>query len=703
MKANEKKVKQQHKGQKRIAKALMSAFAVLILICVVQGGISSVVASVSVTKQVKNSAESSVSATDDLFEMLVANLQTKITETILDEKLIEFYTKYYEEKDRASSVMRENFQYDLGITQITLEYLEDFFVCAEQGKCMYSTMAKFELPRETYKSFLTTEQSAFLESNNKNLYWFGYHDFIDTPVQHKTDDYAFYLLSKFADKAKVKGIVVFDVSRDYVSKAFNNLELLNGSIKGIVTADGRETVVKQKTSGGETVNELYEVDTVVFSDQEFFRRAVESTEDQGMENVHMNGKAYLFNYSKVANSGLIICTLVPITAIYGQNLLIYIATIVSLILAASIALILGSRLAKAIGGEVKNIEGAMNLVENGDLTVSVTTKRKDEFKALADSITGMIKSVRSLISDISGFSAKVEQSSGEVYNTSETVHTAMESISLAMNDVATGVSQQAEDTEQCMSKMNDFSDKIQSICEKTDKMNRSTDQAINALHQGRNTVTLLNEKSEETMKVAKGLVENIAEVQHQSDNIGGIVNTINEIAEQTNLLSLNASIEAARAGEHGRGFAVVAEEIRKLADQSVVASDEIHNIIESICETTKTTSAAAARTESILRLQQDSLTETNKIFEEIQNCVEELISGLQETLQNMNRMTDSRNDMVDSISSISSVSQQVAASAEEVTATISEQLTMIRTLSQKAEFLDEKSKELAGTVKKYRV
>ena len=76
----------------------------------------------------------------------------------------------------------------------------------------------------------------------------------------------------------------------------------------------------------------------------------------------------------------------------------------------------------------------------------------------------------------------------------------------------------------------------------------------------------------------------IREMGKRSEEIGGIVNTINVIAERTNMLSLNASIEAARAGDAGRGFAVVAEEIRNLADRSAQATSDIAAIIRSLQE-----------------------------------------------------------------------------------------------------------------------
>ena len=118
----------------------------------------------------------------------------------------------------------------------------------------------------------------------------------------------------------------------------------------------------------------------------------------------------------------------------------------------------------------------------------------------------------------------------------------------------------------------------------------------------------------------------IREMGKRSNEIGGIVNTINVIAERTNMLSLNASIEAARAGEAGRGFAVVAEEIRNLADRSAQATADIAAIIKALQEVVQ--EAVAASNEGV-RVAEES----GRLAEEGSAGLQRILSGVDETTQ----------------------------------------------------------------------
>ena len=272
-----------------------------------------------------------------------------------------------------------------------------------------------------------------------------------------------------------------------------------------------------------------------------------------------------------------------------------------------------------------------------------------------------------------------------------------------MDEVAHGVVTQAEETENCSKKMEDFSVQIVSVCDQTESMGDMADKAIDAVNRGKVIIEDLNKQSETTVRLTKELSQDIVNVKTQSDEIEKIINVINEIAEQTNLLSLNASIEAARAGEHGRGFAVVADEIRKLADQSMQAANQIKDIVGTIRSTTQQTTDSAQKTEEYIYKQADSLDETITVFGYINNCVDELVSGLQAMATSMKSIGQEKDEVEDSIRNISAVSEETAAATEEVTATLSEQANSIARLSEKAEQLARRVQALEEATSQFQV
>lgn len=180
----------------------------------------------------------------------------------------------------------------------------------------------------------------------------------------------------------------------------------------------------------------------------------------------------------------------------------------------------------------------------------------------------------------------------------------------------------------------------------------------------------INQSYEAQNRVKKS-VENFI---NQSNEVSGMVGLIGDIADQTNLISLNAAIEAARAGEHGRGFAVVAEEVKKLAEQSTLATQKITEIINHMSLGVKDIIEELDKTDKINTEQKEITDSSGEVFQLIGNGVINIDESIGKINEILEENLASIEDIVKKMEEITANTQQTAASTQEVTALTEQQL-----------------------------
>jgi methyl-accepting chemotaxis protein WspA len=238
-----------------------------------------------------------------------------------------------------------------------------------------------------------------------------------------------------------------------------------------------------------------------------------------------------------------------------------------LVLVAGLAeILLGSWLLKAIDTPLRKLMEVTQFMSQGDFTKTADLANQDEFAALGNSFTKMTMNLSSLVT-------QVRQSSLQVNSTvTEIAATAKEQEATANEVAAT--------TTEIGATAKEISATSKELVKTMEQVNTVADDTANRAATGQDGLSKMEETMKHMLQASSSITSKLAVLNEKASNINQVVTTINKIADQTNLLSLNAAIEAEKAGEYGRGFSVVATEIRRLADQTAVATYDIELMVK---------------------------------------------------------------------------------------------------------------------------
>lgn len=662
---------------------LYAVFAIPIFLMAVFGLLSYKISSNAIITNAKISTTETMSATNSAITMELDAVAKDAYDFINSEMV----KKYYSKADKMNAEEKDALFLGIRNGIVSLKAKKDsvynIHIFGSKGEG-FSTAG--ELPDNFYNDFLTTEEGKLLSASTERIFWKGTHPYLDESIGNGRKDYSISVIRKLTEN---NGFIIIDISENWVIKSIKGMQLNDDYIVGLVVPGDKETLVRKDIS--EVFKSLKNYSELT---------AMEKT---GYYTERYQGKDYLFLFNKLESKGAALSVLIPERTITEKAEGIRMLSLIFIVLACVISAITGTILAGGIATEIKRMTKNMARASKGDLTTEFTTKRRDEFQVLASSLNDMVYGMRKLIEKVSEVGTKVSSSANSLSYTSTNILTSTKNISQAIEEIGGGVVQQASDTEICSNMMTALSDKVNDVNQNSYHIEQIAKSTKGIIEDSIVTVNELSQKSGDTRDITRTVIREIEELELRSRDIEQVISVINEIAAQTNLLSLNASIEAARAGESGRGFAVVAEEIRKLAEQSVTASNRIKDIIRQVQDKTKDTVSSAKQARGIVKSQVEALTKTVTAFENINEHVSDLLNNLDQITEGVSGIEKAKEESMDSIRNISAVSQQTAASAEEVSATAIEQISSVENLSKSADELAGQANELEGAILQFKI
>ena len=355
-------------------------------------------------------------------------------------------------------------------------------------------------------------------------------------------------------------------------------------------------------------------------------------------------------------------------------------------------------------GQLDDVVVAVKKISGGNLRINdLEIKSNDEIGILSENVNEMKIRLKNLLTKIAECSERVAASSEELTAGTQQNNESIIVVTRNMEVLTNGTVDQERT-------IGTLEEKIQDMHERMNDLRSTAKEMEQIAVDSANNAAIGKEKVDVAIDVMKNIAEQVSssaqvvgELGRRSDEIGQIVETISGIAGQTNLLALNAAIEAARAGEQGRGFSVVAEEVRKLAEQSSIAADNIAKLIATIQKDTTSAVESIELGNQSVKEGTKSVAETGDAFRDIEIQATKLNTNVNRSLADIVAVDASNKEILSAVEHVKEIANRSSENANSVSAATQEQSAAMQEVADASKTLAELSNEMQGEVAQFKL